>query len=274
MIDFHIESDADANSDLANNNWSYATQSYDRQRARKIYKKDFTSRVGSLKKVSVFGLSHNKVHETINHYLHDDLANPADFEENRTTYSNILSTKFNNQGVIEETFADGRLVQNLDQYEMLGLVSKSEHYPAIQTGTTTINYRTGITTTTRNLGFDFYSGQITEAYSDDGYGNQYVSKNIPAYRYYPQMAGKNMLTQEGTSYSYLMNDGFDPYTFTYLDDVKTSAKGLVAASAQSWSNTIPSDGWKYQRYTGYLEKAPKLQLHCRTNRQHFIRWEH
>ena len=49
-----------------------------------------------------------------------------------------------------------------------------------------------------------------------------------------------MLTQEGASYSYLMNDDFDPDAFTYVDNVSTSAKGLLGASMQTWSKAIAS----------------------------------
>ncbi|MEQ9404088.1 MAG: RHS repeat domain-containing protein [Cyclobacteriaceae bacterium] len=243
MVDFHKDFDEDI--PVTDNNWSYDLKQFKRQRARRIYKKDFTSRVGSLKSVTLYDNNNNKLNETVNHYLHDELNYPADpsdkeyFDENRLNYENLLNTKFNKQGVIDETFADARLIKNDDQYEMLGIISKKEKYPSVLTGTTTTNFKTGITTTTKNLAYDYYSGQLTESFSEDGYGNKYVSKSVPAYHFYDEMADKNMLIQEGTNYSYLMNSGFDPDSYFYNDNVIDNAAGLVGAYAQTWSKSIP-----------------------------------
>ena len=219
--------------------------------------RDFTTRVGNLKSVKTYGENNQLLVETKTVYQYDldkqKVALPPEHENYWIIVNGFVKSsmqdKFNNQGVTHEMFTEHRLVKQEDgSFENKKVFSRKEYYPAVVVKTETINHKTGITSETKNLAFDFYSGDPTITYSDDGYGNQYVTKSIPAYHYYTGAGGmglainggKNMLTQEGTSYSYLMNDGFDPYTFTYLDDVKTSAKGLVAASAQSWSNTIPS----------------------------------
>lgn len=241
MVGYYQDFD-DSDNNVEANGWYYDGKLISRQRARRTYKKDFSSRVGSLKKITKYDLNNDKIFETINHYLHDEIIYPSDengyFNTNGSSYSTLIKNRFANQGVIEETFADARLISFYDKYDMLGVVSKKEWYPSVQTGSTTINYKTGITKTTKNLGFDFYSGQVTHSYTEDGYGNKYVTKSTPAYHYYPQMANKNMLTQEGVSYSYLMNNGFDPDNFNYDDDVKGQAVGLLGASAQSWSKYV------------------------------------
>lgn len=256
MVDYNIEWDEDQ--DVTQKGWEYNTTQYKRQKTRRVSKKDFTSRVGQLKRMTVYSQNDQKLSETINHFLHDDLVYPTDpsdreyFDVNQNTYTSLVASKFNNQGVIEETFADGRMIKDVDQFEMLGIVSKHEHYPSIMTGSTTKNYKTGISTTSRNLGFDFYSGQVSKMYNEDGYGNKYVSKSVPAYRFYPDMANKNMLIQEGASYSYLMNNSFDPQSYVYNQPIKGNSIGLVASSAQSWNSQLPFvNGNGYNENEGY-----------------------
>jgi YD repeat-containing protein len=82
----------------------------------------------------------------------------------------------------------------------MGVITKRETFPSIQIGQTKINYKTGITSTSRDLAFDFYSGQVTKTLSTDGYGNHYISETTPAYKKYAGMGlaindGVNMLTQ-------------------------------------------------------------------------------
>ncbi|MCP4457304.1 MAG: hypothetical protein GY816_04655 [Cytophagales bacterium] len=96
----------------------------------------------------------------------------------------------NNQGKIEEITHEDRIIDvgNLihnDNREMdvtMGNVTILSRIPSVLRSITSTNYKTGITSETINLSFDFYSGEVTETLSSDGYGNQYVSKSVPAYR--------------------------------------------------------------------------------------------
>ena len=147
------------------------------------------------------------------------------------SYRVSLADKFNNQGATQEIFTEYRKVK--DGVVLINtkrsLVGK-EYYPSIVVGIRTKNYKTGITSETRNLAFDYYSGAPTVTYSDDGYGNKNLNKSVPAYHYYSEMGlgingGSQMLVQEGTSYTYLMNDLFTPDDFMYDYDFNPQAVG-------------------------------------------------
>lgn len=212
--------------------------------------KDYSTRVGNLKSVKTYGANDQLLTATSTNYLWSENLVTSTTEEEELTnwdqtnsaYRQVLSEKFNNQGVLQEMFTEYRVV---DGSKDLKVFSRKEYYPSVVVGTTTTNYKTGITKETRNLSFDFLSGEVTSSYSDDGYGNQYVSKTVPAYHFYDDMGpidngGKNMLTQEGASYSYLMSSEFDPDDFVYAQEVKSSATGLLGASMQTWSKAIAS----------------------------------
>jgi hypothetical protein len=210
-----------------------------RTKSRTVRIKNFTSRVGALKRVILYH-GDEKISETINHYLHD--SNP----QSGNDYENSIRLQFNGIGIIQETFAEGRFVKqkyNVTHdfgsftgtgraWHFLGVVSKREEYPFIQTGQTAINYKTGITTHTDNLALDFYTGGVLKTRSSDGYGNTFVSEITPAYRAYDAMkpqglGGKNMLTQQAGSITYKLN----PANLS-------QKQGLVAASVQTWSDAI------------------------------------
>jgi hypothetical protein len=221
---------------------------YSKKQTRNVSLKDYSSRTGSLKKVTLYNDEEQKLSETTNHYLHDEiekaLANTGYstqeddfvFRANRTIYEPWLSENYNNQGVIEETFTDARFAntpEGANDFTFQGIVSKREQFPTIKTGQTTINYKTGITTSSRNVAFDYYSGQVTKTLANDGYGNAFISETIPAYRKYAAMGqasggGKNMLTQQAAVYNYKVDK----------NDINLKL-GLVSASVQTWSDQIP-----------------------------------
>lgn len=225
----------------------YNLTPYGETRISAIELKDYSSRVGSLKSTSVYNDQDQLLTKVQNHYLHDQLpvggSEQDRFEDNMDIYEDLLHTRFFDQGVIEETYADARYVKREDGFfDLLALTSQREKYPSIQTGSTTTNYKTGITTTTRNLAFDFYSGQVTETYSEDAYGNKFAVRSTPAYRDNPGMSAKNMLLQEGGTYTYLLDPAFDPDTYVSVKDpnhvlfpsIEREATGLVSATYQSW----------------------------------------
>lgn len=203
------------------------------------YIDDFSALFGYLKRATLFDKSGNKISETINEYLHEG----GDF----VAYKGKLAG-YSNQGLIVESFADGRIIINGSgeatsgsKYTLTGIVSQKTYYPLISTGQTTINYKTGVTNKTRILAFDFYSGSTVETLEIDGYGNSYVKKVVPAYTVYSPMGigsfgGKNMLTQEAASYTFKVvpENPQQPISNTNYRPI-----GLVGASVQTWSNQLP-----------------------------------
>ncbi len=160
---------------------------------------------------------------------------------------NMSSDDFlNNQGTIEESFAEAIQVYNEDQanYDLERFYTKRITKSNFLTNVVETNYKTGITQTSENLAFDFYSGQATKVLTTDGYGNAFVSETTPAYRVtkadgtraYPSMGLKvgnsnnfNMLTQEGSSVTYKIN----PTNYTPIS--------LLSAGVQTWNDT-----WTYK----------------------------
>jgi YD repeat-containing protein len=217
---------------------------YDKKETRNVTVKDYTSRTGVLKKITLYK-DGQKLSETINHYLHDearpDLITQNDpaiedkLEANVDLYEPALDEKINNQGVIEQTFTDARFARpESGKFILQGVISKQERYPSVQLGQTSINYKTGIQTESHTLAFDYYSGQVTKTLQQDGYGNSFVESSTPAYRKYAQMGqkasgGTNMLLQTAESYTYKV----DPQN-------SGTILGLVGASVQTWSESIPS----------------------------------
>lgn len=203
--------------------------------------------------------------KTINHHLYDEFKSTlenVDITDGNgkgqpldpyAMLSNEMEERFSSQGILHESFVDARYVRQEDYtievkdynvggvpyhnidvnpYHLLGVVSKKERFPLIQTGQTNINYKTGVTTKTTNLGFDFYSGAVTKTLSSDSYGNIYLSETIPAYRKYGGMGlaingGKNMLTQTAANYAWKLNN---------MGDVET----LISSSIQTWNDQVAS----------------------------------
>lgn len=239
---------------------------YSKKETRNVSIKDYSSRVGSLKKITLYNRDGEKISETTNQYLHDGIQEALaatgyseeeedfEFKANRTIYEAWLADQYNNQGVIEETFTDARFANTPEgpsDFTLQGIVSKREQFPVIQTGQKTINYKTGITTETSTLAFDYYSGQPTKTLSSDEYGNTYLSEITPAYRQYSAMGqtangGKNMLTQQAATYAYK------------VDPTQNNAKiGVVSGSIQTWSDEIPilHDS---QYFAGEAEEQPGI----------------
>lgn len=207
---------------------------YDKRESRNVLLKDYTSRIGSLKKVTVYHEG-SKITETVNHYLHDGIekGNP---DANKDIYEERLAS-YNSQGVIEETFTDARFAKpkGSDNFSLQGILSKREQFPAIPTGQTVTNFKSGIKTTINNERFDFYSGQVVKTKQTDGYGNTFITEITPAYRQYGDgkmglaaTGGKNMLIQEAASYTYKI----DP-------SAGNAITGLAGAAIQTWSDKIP-----------------------------------
>jgi len=221
---------------------TYDNVTYRRVLRKNVTIKDMTSKVGALRSITLLDSLGNKINETINHYLSDNLAY-ENFDEKVIAYESQLAPH-KSIGMIQETLMDGRFVKEKDNtYSLVGVTSRRHYYPNIQTGQTTINYKTGIRTESKNLAFDFYSGQVIRTLSSDGYGNHYFSDAQPAYRVpeyqamgFAASGGKNMLTQEASAYTYKV----EPSNANLpLSNSNYTPIGLVAASIQTWSDQLP-----------------------------------
>jgi hypothetical protein len=206
---------------------------YTKVRKKDISLNDFTQWLGKLKSITLYDANGNKLSETVNRYLHDDLGSLdlKSLDQVVTEYK-TSHLKYLQQGTVQESFWDARFVKSsaTSNYELFGSISKRHVYPAILTSQSNINYKTEIRSESENLAFDFYSGEVTKTLSDDGYGNSYLVETTPAYRKYGAMGlamggGKNMLTQEAAQYVY----NVDPANVA-------TKKGLVSASTQTWSD--------------------------------------
>ncbi|MDW3196100.1 MAG: hypothetical protein R8G66_27255 [Cytophagales bacterium] len=204
--------------------------------------RDYSARAGSLRGVKTYDVNDKLLTETSTIFQYD-LETGADWKEKNANYRTTLSQNYRNQGVIQELFSEYRIAYG-DQGGHYRVFSKKEEYPVIVREQIKKDYRTGIESVTTNLGFDLFSGEVDHLMLEDQYGNQTVTKTVPAYHFYEDMGpsvngGNNMLTQEGASYTYLMSDSFDPSTFNPATSVKDNAIGLKGASFQTWSDQHP-----------------------------------
>ncbi|MFO0508050.1 MAG: hypothetical protein ACK5YS_04195, partial [bacterium] len=213
---------------------------YDGLVKKEVRISDYTSHVGKLKSITLYGSNGAKISETKYKYLFDEAVTPEYFDPSTSTtylssfdysqYSNKL-TRYSYQGQVDEVTWDARFVKPYlsSGFGLLGVISKRSTFPPIQTETVSTNFKTNVTTTEKNLSFDFFSGNVTRKLSSDGYGNNFSTEITPAYRKYDKMnpaalGGKNMLTQQAASTTYK------------IDPTTTNKLGLVSASVQTWSD--------------------------------------
>jgi len=225
--------------------------------------KDYTSRIGNLKRIVTYDNLGNKLTEKINHYLHDDLDNTS-FQNQMTNYEPRLAANasnpynavsYNNIGVIKERYASAHLVvapddghghPGLTVQKSITTLSNKETFPAIQTGTTQIDYKNGTRIDQTNLAYDFYTGAVTQTLTTDSYGNRFMSQATPAYMAggissptYPALGLKTYDDDDavgGIQHKQMLTQQASNYTFTL--DVNNNPIGVVTASIQTWANDI------------------------------------
>jgi hypothetical protein len=218
-----------------------ATTNWGTMTAHNLALMDFTNAIGNVKRVVQYDGNNKILSEMVSHYLHDGLAN-LPLSDFMTQYKARLA-QFYYQGYLQERYSEVKVVNEqgyTSNSQVMSTLSTREKYPCIQTGQTVINYVNGTQTTSTNLGFDFYSGAVTQTLETDAYGNNFMTQTIPAYRKYPGMglmvntaSNKNMLTQTAASYMWKV-DG--------------SNNKLAAASVTTWSNgfaALNTDGMTY-----------------------------
>lgn len=218
--------------------------------SRNLAMMKFTGSIGNVKRIVQLDPNGNKLSETINHYLHDNLTN-LPLSSFMSQYKALLS-QYNYQGYLQERFYEIKQVSNQTTSSNNGIkatLSAREEYPCIQTGQTQINYVNGTQASSTNLAFDFYSGAVTQTLETDAYGNNVMSQTIPAYRKYSAMglkinndADKNMLTQTAETYSWKV-------------DANNNTLGLISASATTWSDNFTVFDPNGNTYTQNLAAA-------------------
>lgn len=210
--------------------------SYQTVRKSDFVLKDLTANIGKLKAITLFDKMGMEVTSTTYTYLYDEI--DQDYTNNlqlSQQYQNLLQP-YSYQGVLQETTWDGSYIRKSNgTYDLQGVISRRHVYPSLLLRETNYNHKTGITTVSKNLGYDFYTGQVNKLLYFDGYGNSYLTENKPAYRVESYksgmglyaLGGKNMLTQDAYSVTYKVNP--NDYAIKM---------GVVAASAQTWSDKI------------------------------------
>lgn len=224
--------------------------------ARDFAIKDYTSRVGNLKRVITFDNLGNKLTEKVNHYLHDDLDNTtfnnqiSNFEP-RLSAASFNGVSYNNMGVMIERYATARANANAQipdtryglLYDELLVMSNRETYPTFLTGTTQYDYKNGTKVEEQNLGYDFYTGAVNKKLVVDSYGNRFITQTTPAYMagggtVYPALGLKTHDDVSGaTQHKQMLTQQASTYTFSA--DASNTPIGVVSASVQTWSNTAP-----------------------------------
>ena len=211
-------------------------QNYD-QSTRYYALDKFVSCIGNIKSIIQYDDKGNKLTETINHYLHDDLINTNPTAQTFMPAYKALLSQYNYQGYIQEMYSEVKLVGQTpgvgntpSPNGMKATMSAREEYPCISTGQTVINYVNGTRTTSHNLAYDFFSGAVTKTLETDAYGNNIMTETVPAYVKNPAMGLKvtnpgnlNMLTQPGESCIWKV-------------DGSNNHMGLVSATVTTWSN--------------------------------------
>jgi YD repeat-containing protein len=222
--------------------------------------KDYTSRIGNLKRMIKYDNLGNKLSEKINHYLYDDIDNTS-FDNQVLSYEEKLADPiYNYLGVIKERYGSVRATANLryidnvtplySQFDEALTMSNKETFPSFSTGSTQIDYKNGTKVETKNLGYDYYTGRVIKTLTIDAFGNRFITEETPAYMAgttpgnmstatYPRLGlktddegafmsnmRKHMLTQSGS-------------TYTYAVDANNTRTGVVSATASTWSNAVP-----------------------------------
>lgn len=149
--------------------------------------RDYSSEIGALKAVNTYGLNNRLLYTTYTSYISDKM--------NERGYRSYVEDNYNSQGIFDQMYYESRRSEKKKTIignELITAIqrlvaTKLEKLPSIPLGQTTIDHRKGVRSSTRTIGFDYYSGDATHTVTTDVVGNQIMSEVIPAYRLYPEM---------------------------------------------------------------------------------------
>lgn len=213
---------------------------YGSQAARNVLLRKLTASIGNVKKVETFDALNKLTSRVQTHYLHDGLESLT-HEQFMDTYK-LRLRQFSNQGFIQERAVQAKGISNspTGSFPVIkATMSAREDYPVVHVGTTSIDYTKGLHSSTKIIGYDFYSGVVNKTISTDIYGNNFLTEKEAAYRRYPALGmklngtvNKNMLTQQA-------------YSALWKVDNTYNKIALVSANAEVWGNSstvVNSDG--------------------------------
>lgn len=202
-------------------------------------------------------------------------------EQEISTSFTYASTIANPDGLANQGhYTEGVLNNERVQGEYRINRSTKEYVPAIMVGSR--NTRNGVTSTTNNVLYDFYTGQVLETAFTNSLGKTYHSRTVPAYTLPgnegmgakgDNPANKHMLAQQGAAYTYVEVPGgpaYDPLNFLNPQTVHVLSAG-VQTWQQTWNNYREANTTgAYQDVAGqvpvwrqaaaYVWKSPDLAL--------------
>ena len=207
---------------------------------------DKTSELANLLSFEVFDKNNHLIIGTYNNYSSDNL------------------NKYNNQGIITETFNETRLKQpSTNDRHIKRVVSIKETQPSVLTSTKTVT--NGQTNTTYYQAYDFYNGQATEIVNENYLGEKYITFIKPAYKEYPKMGLKT--EPDGATNKHMIAQTFSTYTYkaSYnIFNTKYEKSGNpISADIQTWRDayayriynpTIGNFEWQTQNNTNIWRK--------------------
>jgi len=200
---------------------------------------NFSAWTGALKSVTEYGMDGKLLSKLENHYLHDS--------KSAQVFKNDLKSQYKNQGAITQIFNEHRIADGVDKM----VFSRITEYPLVSLGQTSTNFKTGITTTSQNLAYDFYTGMPSKVLTTDGYGNAYVSETVPAYKVdiYSGMTqsqvtngvvGMGLKIKNGKNKNMLIQSAQTNMHKVDKKNPLNTSLGLVSASVQTWSDQLPA----------------------------------
>ncbi|MBN8696067.1 MAG: hypothetical protein J0L87_06020 [Bacteroidetes bacterium] len=199
------------------------------------------------------------------HYWHHGLRRSALITDNKSKIGKLVEISLLNKNdeVLERTIYKygnssgvGTLQETFTSIKRYSMWNDDGHYSSSSiwnitsasrlsmpsTVSSVIHEKGGMTNTVKNSKYDLLSGAVSEFEYENGFGEKYISKNIPAYVKYSGMSSKlynplnkNMLIQSTAGYSYAV-DG-------------TGVQKLIGSSVQTWKNA-----WDYRAYNSSSSK--------------------
>jgi len=226
---------------------SATEQTKGNNKVKRVLLRNYSGRTSGLEKVEMYGPSGLLTRQTYVSF--------SDLYANNTSYRNALSSKYDNQGRVDQLFHERRRVKNeAGIYDEQLVVTKLEQYVDFPVKTITEEFKHNIRQETSIDGYDFFSGKVTRYASNDVLGNQFLQEKVPAYVKYPQFGLKvkditksHMLHNEAASYVLKVNGNT---TNGYEHEA------VVNGSAIYYSTSVPAYGRNGELNT----KVSKLPL--------------
>ena len=180
------------------------------------------------------------------------------------------------EGVLNNEQMTGLQFNDIGNYRINR--STKEYVPAVLVGSRSI--RNGVSNSSNNVLYDFYTGQVLETSTTSSLGKVYHTRSVPAYTLPGNenmgakgdgSANHHMLSQIGASYSYMERPGGPAYN--PLNPLNPQTTHILAASVQTWQKgwanyreadingtyqDVPGQIPVWRQAASYAWRAPKL----------------